>query len=76
MKDQEHQTAEQTLRQKDQDFRDVLLNSGHAKLLTTDNIVEDPNNVIRFSQGAFNGRADLRGNTIRAGSFALFEIIK
>ena len=70
------QTPEQSLRQKNIDFLNLLLDPNQVKLIVTDRIIEDRfGGVVQLPDGAIPGRPGLSGNIKYAGSFALFEIL-
>lgn len=68
-------TPEQSLREKNIAFLNLLLDPNEVKLVVTDRIIEDPEGgIVHLPDGALSGKPGLSGKVTYAGSFALFEI--
>lgn len=68
-------TPDKSLLKKNQEFINLLLNSNDARLVLTDNIVEDPTGgKIKVGEVSVAGKSALIGNTLYPGTFALFEL--
>jgi hypothetical protein len=68
-------TADRKLAQKSVEFGKFLYDCGRARLLVTDNIVEDPNSTYRARGQVYEGRPDMSGKTILRGTFVLAELL-
>ncbi|MEL6968902.1 MAG: hypothetical protein AAFO02_01935 [Bacteroidota bacterium] len=68
-------TPEKSLTQKNQEFVRMLLDPTATRLLVTDRIVEDLNNILQLPNEQVRGRYGLNGKVISPGSFILFEIL-
>lgn len=69
------QTPEQTLRQKNIDFINLLLQSNKIKSVVTDRIIKDASgDPIQLPNGTIRGKPGIAGKVIRSGTFILFEI--
>ncbi|MEO1261265.1 MAG: hypothetical protein AAFZ15_20850 [Bacteroidota bacterium] len=69
-------TPEQSLKKKNNEFINRISKPNAIKLLVTDRIIEDSNNLLELQRGnKVKGRYGLSGNIVYGGTFALFEIL-
>jgi hypothetical protein len=68
-------TPEQSLRRKAQEFLGILLQSGQARLLSSDNLVEDPGgSSVRIGSSLVQAKPGFGERVIYQGTYALFEL--
>lgn len=72
------QTPEQTFRKKFDRFLQVMSGAPNVRVLSTNNIIADPNGTVRLKKSdgsVLNGSFGIKGETIKLGDLAVLEIL-